>query len=123
MKNPITDWRNYKHVHRLVGNQCIACNKKNYPKKYLCECGSQEFSEVEFSDKGVLLTFTKTDSIILGIVELDEGIKILTQIVETHSVGDYEKLSIGMTLRAVFRKLSDNGEAGIILYGIKFSAD
>lgn len=52
----------------------------------------------------------------IGIVELKEGVKITTQIVDIK----FEDLKIGMTVYATFRKLYNCGQEGIINYGIKF---
>ena len=114
---PIVVWRNQKQMYRLCGCQCVACKKSYYPKKYLCDCGSQEFCEKEFCGKGTLLTFTKTSLALFGIVALDEGVRVLAQIVDT----DFDKLYLGMPVRSVFRKLHEEGEAGVIVYGIKFA--
>lgn len=104
-------------MHTLTGCKCVVCNKKYYPKKFLCECGSQQFVEYAFSGKGTLVTFTKTASAVLGIVALDEGVRILAEIVDT----EYGSLIIGMRVDAVFRKLYEDGDAGCIVYGMKFS--
>jgi uncharacterized OB-fold protein len=50
-----------------------------------------------------------------GCVELDDGVKITTQIVET----DLNKLQIGQNVKLVFRRIQDDGKAGIHCYGYK----
>jgi uncharacterized protein len=114
----IAAWRNQKHIHTLTGCECVACKQKYYPKKYLCVCGAQQFVEYTFCGRGTLITFTKTASTILGIIALDEGVRVLAEIVDT----DYETLTIGMSVHAVFRKLYEDGDAGCIVYGMKFSS-
>ncbi|MBU1007850.1 OB-fold domain-containing protein [Candidatus Dependentiae bacterium] len=113
---PIVGWRNYKQTHALCGCVCVACKKKYYPKKYLCSCGSIEFEKKRFLGKGMLLTFTSIGSRCLGLVMLEEGVKILAQITDVKLCDLY----IGMPVRAVFRLLSEDGPEGIIHYGIKF---
>jgi len=114
--SPIQGWRNYKQIYSLCGLRCVECKKVYYPKKYLCVCGCTKFENYKFSDFGKIVTFTQEKKIV-GIVELEQGVKILAQIVDA----DIKDLKIGMPVRAVFRKLSENGDTGIISYGIKFS--
>ena len=53
---------------------------------------------------------------ILGIIELDEGPKLMGQLVGI----DSENVKIGMPVEACFRKISEDGNSGIIHYGFKF---
>ena len=127
MKNPVSHWRTYTQIHRLEGCQCKACKKLYYPKHYLCECGSEKFVPFTFQGTGTLLTWTKINSApkgfecatpyYLGIITLDEGVLITANITEI-----IEKLEIGMPMKAVFRKLYQKGETGIIRYGLKFKS-
>jgi uncharacterized OB-fold protein len=55
---------------------------------------------------------------VLAIVELDEGAKLTTQIVD-----EPDKVDIGKRVHSVFRKLGSDGEAGILYYGTKFALD
>lgn len=126
MKSPITTWRNQKRMYRLYGCTCTACKKIYYPKKYVCDCGSQEFEDTKLSGVGKLITFTKVSNppeafagqvpYYLAIVELEEGVKILAQITDVR----FDDLRIGMPLKAVFRRLYEHGKDGIIAYGTKF---
>jgi hypothetical protein len=52
----------------------------------------------------------------VGIAELEDGVKLTAQIVDC----DFASLKIGLKVRLEFRKLSEDGEAGIIHYGYKF---
>ena len=52
----------------------------------------------------------------VGIVELDDGVKLTGQIVDFN----FEELKIGKRVKVEFRKIFDEGEAGIICYGYKF---
>lgn len=123
---PIIGWRNYKQQRSLVGQACMSCKKVFYPKKYLCDCGNDTFTEQKLSGKGTLVTFTQVHHppagfeaqvpYCLGIVELEEGVRVLAQLAD---VG-FEDLKMGMSVAAVIRKLSEEGDAGIISYGVKF---
>ena len=52
----------------------------------------------------------------MGIVELDDGARLLAQIADCEP----DQLKTGMRLRLEFRKIQQDGEAGILCYGYKF---
>lgn len=125
-KSPILRWRKQNEKYLLEGNQCLSCKKVYYPKAYLCKCESQNFEPKIFSGKGKLLTFTQilTSPIIfekmvpycIGIIQLEEGPKIISQIADS----DIKSLKIGMPVQACFRKFYTSGEKETINYGLKF---
>jgi uncharacterized OB-fold protein len=51
----------------------------------------------------------------IGIIELDDGVKIQCQIADCPA----EEIRIGMPVRIEFRLLKEEGEAGILCYGFK----
>jgi uncharacterized OB-fold protein len=121
-------WRNHKRSYALCGQICTSCNKKFYPKKHLCSCGSRDFQDFNFSGHGKILSFTKVNNppkkfktfspYLIGLIELREGVKIIAQITDTQ----LSDLKIGMPVKTVFRKLCDGGQKGVIAYGVKFKA-
>jgi uncharacterized OB-fold protein len=52
----------------------------------------------------------------VAIVQLNEGPKVTSQVVDCKP----EDVYIGMSVEACFRKLRDQGHDGIIVYGFKF---
>lgn len=52
----------------------------------------------------------------VGIVELEDGIKLTGQIVDC----DFNDLKTGMKVKIEFRKIFQDGESGILCYGYKF---
>lgn len=52
----------------------------------------------------------------LAIVELEEGVRLTSQIIDVEP----GEVAIGMRVEAAFRKLGQEGEAGVIHYGYKF---
>jgi hypothetical protein len=52
----------------------------------------------------------------MAIVKLDEGPCFTTQIVDC----DLDEIHIGIRVKKVFRKIQEDGEAGLIHYGFKF---
>ena len=122
----IIRWRNYKDRYMLVGFECTACKKNYFEKKGMCTCGSTEFSEVEVSGNGKIVSFTQIHSgpeafkglgkYCIAIIDLDEGARITGQVVDCK----YEDLKIGTEVKAVFRKFYKSGDKGVIHYGTKF---
>ncbi len=53
---------------------------------------------------------------VLGVVELNDGTIITVQLTDV----DPSNVTIGMSLEAVFRKVCEDGDSGIIEYAIKF---
>lgn len=75
---------------------------------------------------GKIITFTRLhdvmpgfqdeDPMIFGLIELDNGVKLVTQLVDTN----YDSLKIGDATKAVFRRIRTDGKSGQIFYGYKF---
>ena len=55
----------------------------------------------------------------MAIIELDEGPKITSQVVDCEP----EMVKPGMKVKSVFRKLGEDSESGILHYGTKFVID
>ena len=120
-------WREIPERSRLECVKCKECDHVLYPPRSRCDrCGSYSFEPYTLPNKGKLLTFSIVRSppagfenlvpFLLGIIELDDGTRITTQITDM----DPKDASIGMRLEAVFRKISEDGDSGIISYAIKF---
>ena len=97
-----------------------------FPPRLVCpECGKRDFEPAVLSDKGRVRTYTvihvgHTDfhdevPYPIGVVELENGVVIQCQITDCSP----EDLEIGMPVRIEFRKVKQEGEAGIICYGYK----
>jgi uncharacterized OB-fold protein len=119
-------WREIPQRYRLEAGKCKKCGKVYFPPRIICaECKSQEFETVNLQREGKLLTYTiirvapsqfvDQTPYAMGIVELNDGVKILSQIADC----DLDKLEIGQKVRIEFRKIYQEGEAGIICYGYK----
>ena len=63
-----------------------------------------------------LAGFEDQEPMIFGLVKLDNGVKIVTQLVDV----PYESLKEGFKVRAVFRRVRTDGDSGQIFYGYKF---
>ena len=119
-------WREIPQRYRLEGNKCKKCGQAFFPPRLICSgCKGREFEKVQLDDQGKLLTYTvirvapsqfmDQAPYALGIVELNEGVKMLSQIADC----DLDKINIGMNVRVEFRKIQEEGSAGIICYGYK----
>lgn len=120
-------WREAPYRYRLIGNKCEKCGKVYYPPRKICRiCGSKELYEVKLSERGKVVTFTvihtppvgyeKYAPYVVGVVELENGVRVLSQIVDCKP----EDIAIGIDVEATFRRVTEDGESGLILYGIKF---
>lgn len=119
-------WREMPHRYRLEAGKCTGCGAVFFPKRLICaSCGKRDFEKITLSREGRLVTHTVihvapsqfADQVpyAVGIIELSEGIRILAQIADCQS----DQLKKGMALKIEFRRVSEEGEAGIINYGYK----
>jgi len=128
MTETVRAWRHIPQRYNLIGSKCLQCGKVFFPKRILCpECRRKgKLEEINLSGKGKILTYsvieTPTDEFkniapyVVAIVELEEGAKVTTQIVDY----DMEKIEIGKEVEMVFRKIREAGDDGVISYGFKF---
>lgn len=119
-------WREMPRRYRLEAGKCAKCGKIYFPGRLVCsECHGRKFETIALSREGTLETYTIihvapsqfVDQVpyAVGIVRLKEGVGILAQIADC----DLKKLEVGMPLKIEFRRISEDGAAGIIHYGYK----
>ncbi len=112
--------------YRLEAGKCSSCGKIYYPPRRVCAaCGGREFENVKLPDTGKVATYTVirvgpsdfTDEVpyALAIVEVEGGVRLMVQLVDV----PLENIETGMPVRLEFRKIYQEGEAGIICYGHK----
>ncbi len=120
-------WRNRRALYSLEGSKCQKCGKYYFPGRTRClDCNTSGLENHNFSGTGKVATyswvytppkgFNNRIPYCLAIVELDEGPKLTTQLVAVEE-GDVE---IGMPVEFSFRKISSEGDEGVITYGFKF---
>ncbi len=122
-------WRERHSHYRLKAVKCKKCGKVNYPPSNVCRyCGSKELEETYLDkEKAKLITWTIIHTVpngfeemkprIIGIVEtLESKARILAPITDILP----EELKEGMILEPVLRRINEDGEAGIIHYGIAY---
>lgn len=120
-------WRKLKNMYELLGTQCSKCGNYFYPPRNMCpECRrASKMAPFKFSGDGEVYSYTvihsstgnfeKLTPYILAIIKLDEGPLMTSQV-----VCKPEDVYIGMKVKAVFRKLGEESEKGMIYYGTKF---
>jgi uncharacterized OB-fold protein len=127
MPTPSRSWREIPQRYRLEAGKCAKCGTVSFPTRLVCpSCGHREFEKTNLANSGKLLTYTiirvpphqfeDQSPYAVGIAELDDGVKLTAQVVDC----DFEKLKVGMPVRIEFRKIYEEGEAGVIYYGYKF---
>lgn len=122
-------WRERHSRYRLRAVKCKKCGKVNYPPSNVCRfCGSKELEKVRLDkEKAKLITWTIIHTVpdgfdeikprIIGIVEtLESKVRILAPITDVLP----EELKEDIVLEPVLRRISEDGEAGIIHYGIAY---
>ena len=119
-------WRKFGERYGLVGSKCSACGKVHYPKVLACPKCMSQVEDFKFSGSGKVFSFTVVRSgpcgferyvpYIIAIIEFEEGAKCTGQIVDCSP----DEISIGTKLETCFRKVSEDGDSGIIHYGLKW---
>jgi len=123
-------WREIPSRYNLIGTKCGSCGKVDFPPRAICPvCGRKSLGKMErfrLGGVGKVVTYTVIHEApaqfemqkpyVVAIVEMDEGVRITSQIIDA----DPSEVKIGMRVQTTFRKLGEEGEAGIIHYGYKF---
>jgi len=127
MPTPSRYWREIPQRYRLEAGKCKNCSFIMFPPRLVCpRCQSRVFNTVVLADAGKIVTYTiirvpphpfsDQAPYAVGIVELDDGVRVTGQIVDC----SFEELKIGQRVKIEFRKVSQEGDAGVIYYGYKF---
>ena len=121
-------WRRYQERYNMLGSVCKTCGRTFFPLKKICSHCRRDGKIVPspLSGRGQVYSYTVIrvppegfeafTPYVVGIVELVEGPKVISQIVDC----DPSEVYIGMHVEACFRKLRVQGKDGIICYGFKF---
>lgn len=123
-------WREQKARYTLLGSQCKNCGKIFFPERVICPiCHRESVGKMEpihLSPTGTIESYTVIYEAppfqrmqvpyIMAIIHMDDGPRLTAQIVDTEP----EMVDIGKRVRAVFRKVREDGKGGAIYYGYKF---
>jgi uncharacterized protein len=101
---------------RLLIKRCNACGQPHfYPRPFCPHCWSDDVAWEEASGRGTLYTFSivrRNDlppfnervPYVAAVVDLDEGVRILSNVVDC----DIDDVAIGMSLEVTFRQETDD---------------
>ena len=123
---PARAWRTYPQTYRLEAARCKKCGKVFFPPRLVCnKCRGREFERFNMKRTGKVVThtvirtpadeFSGEAPFAVGIVQIDDGAQLTTQIADV----PFEGIRIGMPVKMEFRRIFSEGEAGTIHYGHK----
>jgi uncharacterized OB-fold protein len=124
-------WRLIPHRYRLLGSECKRCNEKFFPARSICpNCRRKgDIQEIRFSGKGEVFSYTiihvasrgfeLLKPYVMALIKLKEGPMITAQIVDCNP----DDVEVGKKVCMAFRKISVDGDSGIIRYGYKFKLE
>jgi uncharacterized OB-fold protein len=126
-------WRETPQRYNLGGARCTVCETVYFPPRSVCPSCAQHRQSIgklepfHLSGDGEVVTFTVVHDAaegfemqvpyVLAIVRTREGPQLTGQVVDVSPA----EMKIGLRVRATFRKLREEGKAGVIHYGYKFA--
>jgi len=121
-------WRVRDRYYRLIGSKCTDCGDEFFPPVYRCRgCGSDRIKDKEMPKTGKIMTYTVLHEPLpgfeaqtplhLAVVELENGARVLSQVVDSPE----GSIKTGAKVRAIVRRALVDGESGQIIYGYKFT--
>jgi len=125
-------WRETPRRYNLGGSKCSNCGTVYFPPRAVCpECthhrqSIEKMVPSQLSGDGEVLSYTIVHEAaegfemqvpyILALVGTPEGPVLTGQVVDI----ELPDIRIGLKVHATFRKLREEGKAGVIHYGYKF---
>ena len=123
-------WREIPSRYNLLGTKCGNCGALDFPPRSICtECGRKSLGKMvkqKLSGRGNVISYTVVHDApsqfdllkpyILAVIQLEEGVRLTSQVIDV----EQSEVKIGMPVEATFRRLGQEGEAGVIQYGYKF---
>jgi len=126
-------WRETPRRYNLGGSRCPNCRAVYFPPRAVCPTCTQHrrtlgrMEPFQLSGEGEVVTYSIVHDAsegfemqvpyVLAIVRTREGPQLTGQVVDI----DPAAVAIGLKVRATFRKLREEGKAGVIHYGYKFT--
>ncbi len=120
-------WRTRNQRYSLTGEVCETCGDKIFPPRDICpECDAPAKTPFTFSGRGKVYSFSTVYNAPEGyeenlpytvaLVKLDEGPMVTAQLADVAP----DEVEVGMPVEMVTRKLRQEGDRGIVVYGYKF---
>jgi uncharacterized OB-fold protein len=124
--NPARVAREFPTRYRLEADRCAGCGAVVYPRRLVCpSCQGRTFSPTVLDPEGTVLTYTVIHvgpsshkhevPYVHAVVELTGGVRVTCQVVDVEP----QSVKVGMPVRLEFRRIQEDGEAGVIAYGHK----
>jgi uncharacterized OB-fold protein len=121
------NWRLQKQRYGLVGEVCPHCDAKIFPPRDVCpNCAGEAKTPFAFSGRGEVYSFTTiydppegyegNAPYTVAIVKLEEGPMVTAQLTDVNN----DQVDIGLPVEMVTRKLREDGDRGMLVYGYKF---
>ena len=126
-------WRETPRRYNLGGSKCTMCGTAYFPPRLVCPTCAHHRESIErmvpfqLSGDGEVFSYTVVHEAaegfemqvpyVLALVRTVEGPILTGQVVDL----DPGDVRIGLKVRATFRKLREEGKAGVIHYGYKFT--
>ncbi|MEM0002265.1 MAG: Zn-ribbon domain-containing OB-fold protein [Desulfurococcaceae archaeon] len=122
-------WRTRIYRYRITATKCKKCGRTAYPPSNICRyCGSREIEFVDLLNENArLITWTiiynvmegfeERRPVILGILEtLDSKARVMAPLTDVLP----DELKPGMVMEPVLRRIMEEGEHGLIHYGVSY---
>ncbi len=120
-------WRKIPHNYRLEALRCTECGNVYYTQQAACnKCGNTKMETISLPHQGKIITYSIVHEppvgfeiqtpYVIAMVELDNKVHLTSQITDC----DPADVKVGMKVEAIFRRIQEDGAAGIIQYGYKF---
>jgi uncharacterized protein len=126
-------WRETPRRYNLGGSKCATCGTAYFPPRVVCPTCTHHRESIgkmvpfQLSGDGEVYSFSVVHDAaegfemqvpyVLALVKTVEGPMLTGQVVDI----DPAEVRIGLKVRATFRKLREEGQAGVIHYGYKFA--
>jgi uncharacterized OB-fold protein len=124
-------WRETPGRYNLVGTKCGSCGKIYFPRRSICptcrRASMGKMGPYKLKDEGTVFTYSiiheapaensNLKPYAVAMIMTGDGVLMTGQLVDV----DIEKIEIGMPVRAVLRKIGEDGHSGVINYGYKFA--
>lgn len=123
-------WREIPQRYNLQASQCGNCQAMHFPPREVCpECRRASIGRmapVKLSGRGTILEWTRVHKpapgfelqvpYVVALIRTEEGPVLTGQVVDSAP----EAVVAGAPVRAVFRRIGADGDAGVIHYGTKW---
>jgi len=123
-------WREIPSRYNLIGTRCGNCGTVDFPPRSICpKCHRKSVGKMQrqkLTGKGVVVSYTVVHDApsqfdllkpyVLAVIELEEKARLTSQLIDVEPAN----VKVGLPVEATFRRLGQEGDAGIIQYGYKF---